>query len=249
MALQAYEGAIHLEVEKIKNDGGRSWENLSFYHKNLGLALYHQGDMERALEEYEKAIKYNDMNADNYFNRGNVRLNEENFDLAHMDFEAAIEREDRNAKFYHAKGLAYQAEAEKIARQPEPDTELEADKINQAITFFQYSLQYCSTFISSMFHLGLMYRRTEKFHEALQEFTKVKELLPQDKTIYIQRGLVYQDMGNHQYAITDFDTALQIEPNYGLSWFHMGVSKLKSNRIRKTETYDQDNKIDFKNLE
>ena len=116
LALQAYDGAIHLEVEKIKNDGGRSWENLSFYHKNLGLALYHQGDMERALEEYEKAIKYNDMNADNYFNRGNVRLNEENFDLAHMDFEAAIEREDRNAKFYHAKGLAYQAEAEKIAR-------------------------------------------------------------------------------------------------------------------------------------
>ena len=58
-ALQSYESAIHLEVEKIKNDNGRSWENLSFYHKNLGLALYHQGDMERSLEEYEKAIQYN----------------------------------------------------------------------------------------------------------------------------------------------------------------------------------------------
>jgi tetratricopeptide (TPR) repeat protein len=55
----------------------RSHENLSFYHKNLGLALYHQGDMERALEEYERAIDYNDANADNYFNRGNVRLNQE----------------------------------------------------------------------------------------------------------------------------------------------------------------------------
>ena len=124
--------------------------------------------MVRALEEYEKAIQYNDINADNYFNRGNVRLNEENFDLAHEDFEAAIEREDRNAKFYHAKGLAFQAEAEKIARSEEPDAEREAGLINQAIDFFQYSLQYCSTFISSMFHLGLMYRRTERFHDALQ---------------------------------------------------------------------------------
>ena len=84
MALSSYEEAIRLEIEKIKAEkGDRSWENLSFYHKNLGFALYHQGDMTRALEEYEKAIEFNDSNADNYFNRGNVRLNEENFELAH----------------------------------------------------------------------------------------------------------------------------------------------------------------------
>ena len=46
--------------------------------------------MHGALIQYEKAIEYNGMNADNYFNRGNVRLNEENFDMAHSDFEAAI---------------------------------------------------------------------------------------------------------------------------------------------------------------
>ena len=129
--------------------------------------------MDRALIEYQEAIVNNPNNADNYFNRGNVRLNEENFLAAHEDFEMAIQLEDRNAKFYHAKGLAYQAEAELEARKAEPDYENEADKINSAILFFQYSLQYCSTFISSMFHLGLMYRRTEKFHEALQQFTKV----------------------------------------------------------------------------
>ena len=87
MALNSYGEAIKLEEEKIKNDKtGRSNDNLSFYHKNLGLALYHQGDMQTALEQYEMAIKYNDTSADNYFNRGNVRLNEENFDAAHEDF-------------------------------------------------------------------------------------------------------------------------------------------------------------------
>ena len=59
------------------------------------------------LEEYEKAIECNRDNADNFFNRGNVWLNQERFDLAHEDFDAAIQREDRNAKFYHAKGLAF----------------------------------------------------------------------------------------------------------------------------------------------
>ena len=167
-ALGNYDEAIRLEKEKCDLDGARSRENLSFYYKNLGLAFYHQGDMVSALDAYEQAIRCNATNADNYFNRGNVRLNEENFELAHKDFETAIELENQNAKFYHAKGLAFQAEAELEVRHAEPDHEIEAEKINEAIYFFQRSLQFCSTFISSMFHLGLMYRRTEKFHEALQ---------------------------------------------------------------------------------
>ena len=97
-----------------------------------------------------------------------------------------------------------------------------------------------------MFHLGLMYRRTEKFHEALQQFTKVQELLPNDKTIYIQRGLVYSDMGNHQYAIQDFKTAIEIEPEYGPSHFHMGVSKLKSRLVHEAiEDFKQSEVLDY----
>ena len=68
---------------------------------------------------------------------------------------------------------------------PNPDRNLEEDKINCAISFFQYAIQYCSTFAASMFHLGLMFRRTERFHEALQQFTKVQELLPNDLSNYI----------------------------------------------------------------
>ena len=76
--------------------------------------------------------------------------------------------------------------------------------INQAIAFFGLALQYSPEFISPMFHQGLMFRRTNRFHDALKQFSKVEELLPGDKTAYIQRGLVYQDMGNHEFAIKDF---------------------------------------------
>ena len=139
-ALVSYEEAIKLESDKCRGDPERSEENLSFYHKNLGLALYHQGDMDNALGQYELAIGKNGMNADNYFNRGNVKLNQELFDEAHADFERAIQIEERNAKFYHAKGLAYQAEAELEARKSDPDLDLEQEKIQSAIMFFEYSL-------------------------------------------------------------------------------------------------------------
>ena len=59
-------------------------------------------------------------------------------------------------------------------------------------------MQLCDTFAASMFHLGLLFRRKGLFREALQQFTEVQKLLPEDPSNYIQRGLVYQDMGNHQ---------------------------------------------------
>jgi len=42
-----------------------------------------------------------------------------------------------------------------------------------------------------MFHLGLMFRRIAEYQPALQMLSKVQEKLPEDKTVYIQRGLVF----------------------------------------------------------
>ena len=44
-------------------------------------------------------------------------------------------------------------------------------------------------------------------------------------------------MGNHQYAIRDFKSAIEIDPEYALSHFHLGVSKLKSRQIHKAIKY------------
>lgn len=67
--------------------------------------------MEEAQKAFEKAIELNNMNADNYFNLGNVWLSNEkpDFARAHENFNKALELEKGNSKLYHAKGLAYQA--------------------------------------------------------------------------------------------------------------------------------------------
>jgi hypothetical protein len=49
-----------------------------------------------------------------------------------------------------------------------------------------------------------MHRQVHEYHEALKQFTKVQMKLPKDKTVYYERGLVYQMMGNHILAIGDF---------------------------------------------
>lgn len=53
--------------------------------------------------------------------------------------------------------------------------------------------------------------------------------LPNDKTVYIERGLVYQNMGNHYDAIRDFEQAILIDEMCIKAYFHNGTSKLQNN--------------------
>ena len=131
---------------------------------------------------YKEAIMINPANADNYFNLANVHQHMKEFDKAHWNFDAAIQREDRNAKYYHGRGLCFQEQAEDLANNPPESNESNSqdknkqkvlDLVYRAIEFFQQAVQYCSTFASSMFHLGLMFRRIGAYREALQQFTKV----------------------------------------------------------------------------
>lgn len=52
-----------------------------------------------------------------------------------------------------------------------------------------------------------------------------------DKTVYNQRGRVFQDMGNHDKAVEDFTRAIEIEETHALSWYYRGKSKLQQARL------------------
>ena len=70
-----------------------------------------------------------------------------------------------------------------------------------------------------------MYHRTNQFIEALKCFSRVELKIKDDKTVYLARGAVFQDMGNHQLAITDFEKAIDISSSYPESYFRMARSK------------------------
>jgi len=52
--------------------------------------------------------------------------------------------------------------------------------------------------------------------------------IPTDRTVFIARGVVYQDMGNHSFAISDFNNALSIDTELSEAFYRRGISKLYS---------------------
>ena len=115
------------------------------------MALYHNEQYDESLAEYNKALALDPKDARTLFNRGNTYLALKKIDLAHQDFDQAIEIMPANAKFYHSKGLAFQ------------DT-LEYEK---AISQFKKALDVSSDHIPSLYHLGLMEHKNKQLAAAL----------------------------------------------------------------------------------
>ena len=221
-----------IRTEEIATDKADS-SDLAFYHNNLGLCFYHlsrnseedNNIMEQALVNFGKAINLNSNNPIHYFNRGNVYLNmsPKRFDRAHADYDAAIELDEIAPKFYHAKGLAYQTEADEIINDKESELEL----VREAIDYFGKAWECSDTFYAAIFHQGLMFRRIHNFKDAVKMLTKVQLQFPDDKTILYERGLVYQMMGNHDRAIMDFEAATTLDKQYSDALFACGTSRLQ----------------------
>ena len=87
--------------------------------------------------------------------------------------------------------MAYEGKALNLPKD-KVDKQASGEFIENAIEMYKKALGLQDNFVSSRFHLGLMYHRTNKFHKALKCFTNVLDpYYPDDKTVYIARGLVY----------------------------------------------------------
>ena len=141
------------------------YETSATHYNNRGLANYHIDNLMQAEMDYNDALKINPHDATIYFNRGNVYLNQGLFEKAHDDYQTAIDKEPNNPKFYHSKGLTYEAEGTL-------DEERQDNKLLEAaIHMYTAALKLQENFISSRFHLGMMYHRTNQFTYALRCFS------------------------------------------------------------------------------
>lgn len=188
-----------------------SFEPTSVHFNNRGLTNYYFEKYEDAKDDFDKALERDVTDPTIYFNRGNVYLNwkeNQNYEAAHLDYDKALQIAPNNPKLWHAKGLAFQGQAEKLFQ----ETHIYDQNLNrQAIEMYEYALKLNDKFISSRFHLGLMFHRLSQFQDALKCFSQVLEKIHDDQSIYIARGAVYQDMSNHQLAIKDFDKSIELD--------------------------------------
>ncbi len=88
-------------------------------HFKKGFEYQNQGDLDKALEEYQKALQLNPNYVKVYTNVGTIYLEKKDYDQAIQQFKRVIELNYYDTKAHYNLGLAYLYKGEKDMAQEE----------------------------------------------------------------------------------------------------------------------------------
>jgi tetratricopeptide (TPR) repeat protein len=79
-------------------------------------------------------------------------------------------------------------------------------------------------------YLGDMWLRRNNFGRALEAFTQLVQLRPEDAQGYLGRGLVLEARGDLEQAVADYSTAIRLRPDAGAVYFLRGRVRHRQGR-------------------
>lgn len=86
------------------------------------------------------------------------------------------------------------------------------EKYQEAIPFFDLSIQLEPLHIESFFNRGLAYFKLGNFNQAIEDYTHALLLAPSNAFILSERAVAYHHVQNNRAALADFDQAALLEP-------------------------------------
>jgi len=190
-------------------------------HNNRGNAYIREADFDRAIRDFDEALKINPNYAKALNNRGVAYQKKRELDRSIRDFDAAIKLQPNYASAFANRAESYQIKGEytRAARDFDRVVRLEPDWavarngrcwVNAIIGKLKLALTECN--------------------EALRLEPKVAATLD-------SRGLVYLKMARWDAAIADYTAALQLDPTQAGSLYGRGIAKLrKGDASGKTDT-------------
>jgi lipoprotein NlpI len=84
-------------------------QELAILFSNRGLAYYNQKDYERAVQDYDQAIRLGLIDADLFYRRGLVYFENNDYNRAIRDFDEALKLDADNAAAWYKRGWAYES--------------------------------------------------------------------------------------------------------------------------------------------
>ncbi|MBN3038083.1 MAG: tetratricopeptide repeat protein [Candidatus Omnitrophica bacterium] len=165
-------------------------------YNNLGERYLRDGQIDKALGAFKKAIDLNPDYAEVYNNLGNVYYASGRFEDAITSFNRAIDKKPAYAKAYYNLGRAYQQIGrDKAAR----------DSYNKALSLNP-------NYINAYINLGFLYFKSRDYDQAIAALKAAIKVDPGCVSAYNNLGNIYNHLGNTDQAIAAYEKAAKLKP-------------------------------------
>jgi tetratricopeptide (TPR) repeat protein len=178
--------------------GTETQANLAIAFNNRGIAYAAKGDNDRAIQDYDEAIRLKPDYGYAFINRGTAHSAKGDSDLGIQDFDQAIRLNPDDADAFYNRGNTYQAKVDN----------------DRAIQDFDEAIPLKPDYAYAFHNRGIAYRAKGDNDRAIQDFDQAIRLKPDSAMAFNNRGNAYAAKGDTDQAIHDYDEAIRLKPDY-----------------------------------
>jgi len=235
---------LYEEAAKQFDEAIKLRHDYAAFHSFLGLVYVFQGKVEPAIEEFNKAIRYESLEpnkATTYQILGAIYAGLGRNTLAIENAQEAIKRAPDKPLPYSTLAKIYlkQGKYDEAIVQQKKAIELESepgirsyhtlgviyglrfklkrreDDFNEAVRWMKKAIEVKQNYADAYFELGITYRENFRADDALFNFQKAADYSPKDARIYFEMARVYSELKrNHDAAIKMLERAIELKPDY-----------------------------------
>lgn len=173
-----------------------------------GYAYFGLGEKDKALADYNHAIRLDRNYADAYLGRAWLHLRDDG-DAALKDLEQVARLDPENAGAHYWQGNILYGYGE----------------YGKAIAAFDRALAIDTGYFDAVYLRAAACRFAGHYAEAIADYNRAQALDGGQFTGFINRGQCYQALGKHREAVADFDETLRLYPESADAYLYRGVSK------------------------
>jgi tetratricopeptide (TPR) repeat protein len=198
--------------------------NLAIAFTNRGNAYNYKGEYDRAIQDFDQAIRLHPNDAYAFNGRGNAYNDKGDYDTAIQDFDEAIRLIPYYGYAFNGRGNAYNDKREH----------------DRAIQDYDQAIRLNPNLVYAFNGRGNAYNSNGKYDRAIQDFDQAIRLNPNYAYAFNGRGNAYNDKSDYDRAIQDYDQAVRLNPNYADAFFNRGNAyNSKGDYDRAIQDYDQ----------
>ena len=219
-----------------------------FTGKNLAIAFYARGigyqtknQFDRAIQDYDQAIKLDPKHALAFNNRGLAYKSKGQIDRAIQDFDQAIRVDPRSALAFGNRGNAYQTKNQFDRAIQDLDQAIKLDpqlalaffyrgnaygekgQYDRAIQDYDQAIKLNPNSANAFNNRGDAYAREKDYDHALADFGQAIKLNPKDAITFKNLGVIYDKKGQSDRAISAYDEAIRLNPEYASAFYNRGL--------------------------
>ncbi len=214
--------------------GNDSPKSVDFYLTE-GDSFYQNKDYDRAIADYNQALRLDPKNVNAYYDRGGAFDEKQDYDRAIADFNQALRLDPKNVDTYINRGRAFD----------------EKQDYDRAIVDFNQALRLDPENVIAYINRGRAFYQKQDYNRATADYNQALRLDPKNVIAYYNRGLAYAYgyKNSNEAAMADYNETLRLDPNYVDAYIQRGIIfGEKKDYDRAMANFNQALRLDPKNV-